>query len=246
MVKQLVGNCPEWETESVVKGKWGISGFLGAAEAGSDKCVWGGALLLSRELREAEKLFQEWVPIAAAAGGEIKLSYDRISPWRTSLPFLSCLPSLSLPPGRGQEARSSRRGRQCGSMTWRRAEAGPCLSSPFPHHSSWLLVHSKPATMGTGEERTLWIKSGALIIPWNLRDQIEMKSVIYKGFRAWEQSHIGVSGRFMRTLVYFIQRLERNFPQWISLGLRGDKNKGTTPSNFSLFIIPVTHRTIPM
>lgn len=39
-MKQLVGNCPEWETESVVKGKWGISGFLGAAEAGSDK--WEG------------------------------------------------------------------------------------------------------------------------------------------------------------------------------------------------------------
>lgn len=58
MVKQLVGDCPEWETESVVKGKWGISGFLGAAEAGNDKQD-EGALLLSRELWESEKLFQE-------------------------------------------------------------------------------------------------------------------------------------------------------------------------------------------
>lgn len=49
-LKQLVGDRPEWETESVEKGKRGISGFLGAAEAASDK-LEEGALLLSRELQ---------------------------------------------------------------------------------------------------------------------------------------------------------------------------------------------------
>lgn len=36
-----MGDHLEWETELVEKGKRGISGFLGAAEAGSDKLEEG-------------------------------------------------------------------------------------------------------------------------------------------------------------------------------------------------------------
>lgn len=49
-MKQLVGDHLEWETEWVEKGKRGLSGFWGAAEAESDK-LEEGTLLLSRELR---------------------------------------------------------------------------------------------------------------------------------------------------------------------------------------------------
>lgn len=133
------------------KGKRGISGFLGPQKLRGTSRRWihchGQGTCRVGVGERPRNGFRNEFQTPLSRESVIKPSSDSVSPLGTSLPFLSCLPCLSLPPGGGgvgQEAQLSSRGarRRGSNHGGGGRKTDPIFPSPSPHPSSQLPAHT--------------------------------------------------------------------------------------------------------